>query len=72
MLELFGEVGAFFSLQLSSQTQFAEIKNKKVISQNQCEKKKMSLDAYKKGLDKQKQSEQGLPCLIFRQAFLKF
>ena len=35
-----GEIGANFSLQLSSQTQFAKIKNKKVIAENQCEKHK--------------------------------
>ena len=32
MLEQFGEVGANFSLQLSLRTQFAKIKNKKVIA----------------------------------------
>ena len=37
MLEPFGEVGANLSLQLSSRTQFAKIKNKKVIAENQCE-----------------------------------
>ena len=30
----------FFSLQLSSRTQFAKISNKKVIDENQCEKHK--------------------------------
>ena len=40
-----GEIGANFSLQLSSRTQFAKIDNKKVIAENQCEKhKKSSLD----------------------------
>ena len=38
-MELFGEIGANFSLQLSSQTQFARISNKKVIAENQCEKR---------------------------------
>ena len=32
----FGEIGAKFSLQLSSRTQFAKIDNKKVIAENQC------------------------------------
>ena len=41
----FGEIGANFSLQLSSRTEFAKIQNKKVIAENQCEKhKKSSLD----------------------------
>ena len=45
MLEPLGEVGANFSLQLSSRTQFTKINNKKVIVENQCEKhKKSSLD----------------------------
>ena len=35
-----GEVGANFSLQLSSRTQFTQINNKKVIAENQCEKHK--------------------------------
>ena len=35
-----GEIGANFSLQLSSQTQFAKISNKKVIAENQFEKHK--------------------------------
>ena len=40
-----GEIGANFSLQFSSRTQFAKISNKKVIAENQCEKhKKSSLD----------------------------
>ena len=44
MLEPLGEVGANFSLQLSSRTQFTKINNKKVIAENQCEKhKKTSL-----------------------------
>ena len=42
MLELLGEVGANFSLQLSSRTQFTKINNKKVIAENQCEKHKKS------------------------------
>ena len=43
MLELFGEDGANFSLQLSSRTQFAKIEiNTKVIAKNQCEKHKKS------------------------------
>ena len=42
MLEPFREVGTNFSLQLSLQTQFAKIKNKKVITENQCEKHKKS------------------------------
>ena len=33
----FREIGANFSLQLSSRTQFAKIKNKTVIAENQCE-----------------------------------
>ena len=37
-----GEIGANFSLQLSSRTQFAKINNKKVIAENQCEKHKKS------------------------------
>ena len=49
MLEPLGEIGANFSLQLSSQTQFTEINNKKVIAENQCEKhKKSSLGDFKK------------------------
>ena len=35
-----GEIGAHFSLQFSSRTQFAKISNKKVIAENQCEKHK--------------------------------
>ena len=42
MLEPLGDVGANFSLQLSSQTQFTKINNKKVIAENQCEKHKKS------------------------------
>ena len=42
MLEPFGDVGANFSLQLLSRTQFAKIKHKKVIAENQCEKHKKS------------------------------
>ena len=45
-LEPLGEVGANFSLQLSSRTQFTKINNKKVIAENQCEKhKKSSLES---------------------------
>ena len=47
MLEPLGEVGANFSLQLSSRTQFTKINNKKVIAENQSEKhKKSSLSMY--------------------------
>ena len=42
LIEPIGEVGANFSLQLSSRTQFAKIKNKEVIVENQCEKHKKS------------------------------
>ena len=42
MLEPLGEVGAIFSLQLSSRAQFTKINNKKVIVENQCEKHKKS------------------------------
>ena len=42
MLEPLGEVGANFSLQLLSRTQFTKINNKKVIAENQCEKHKKS------------------------------
>ena len=42
MFEPLGEVGANFSLQLSSRTQFTKINNKKVIAENQCEKHKKS------------------------------
>ena len=38
--EPFGEIGANFSLQLSSPTQFGKISNKKIISENQFEKHK--------------------------------
>ena len=41
-LDPLGEVGANFSLQLSSRTQFTKINNKKVIAENQCEKHKKS------------------------------
>ena len=41
-LEPFGEIGANFSLQLSSRTRFDKINKKKVISENQCEKLKKS------------------------------
>ena len=34
------KIGAIFSPQLSSRTQFAKISNKKVIPENQCEKHK--------------------------------
>ena len=37
-----GEIGANFSPQISSRTQFAKISNKKVIAENQCEKHKKS------------------------------
>ena len=48
MLEPLGEVGANFSLQLSSRTQFTKINNKKIIAENQCEKhKKSSLVIYR-------------------------
>ena len=40
-MEPFGEVGANFSLQLSSQTQFAKISNNKIIAENQFEKHKI-------------------------------
>ena len=40
IMELLGGIGANFSLQLSSQTQFAKISNQKVIAENQCEKHK--------------------------------
>ena len=42
MLEPLGEVGANFSLQLSSRTQFTKINNKKDSAENQCEKHKKS------------------------------
>ena len=42
LLEPLGEVGAIFSLQLSSRTQFTKINNKKVVAENQCEKHKKS------------------------------
>ena len=41
-LEPFGEIGAYFSLQLSSRTRFDKINKKKVIAENQCEKHKKS------------------------------
>ena len=41
-LEPFGEIGANFSLQLSSRTRFDKINKKKVIPENQCEKHKES------------------------------
>ena len=40
--EPFGEIGANFSLQLSSRTWFDKINKKKVIAENQCEKHKKS------------------------------
>ena len=40
ILEPFGKIGAKFSLQLSSRTQFAKISNKYVIAENHCEKHK--------------------------------
>ena len=43
----FGEIGANFSLQLSSRTRFDKIDKKKVIAENQCENhKKSSLGPY--------------------------
>ena len=42
MLKHIGEIGANFSLQLSSRTRFAKINSKKVIAKNQCEKHKKS------------------------------
>ena len=39
-LELFGEIGANFCLQLSSRTRFDKINKKNVIAENQCEKHK--------------------------------
>ena len=41
-LEPFGEIGANFSLQLSSRTWFDKINKKKVVAENQCEKHKKS------------------------------
>ena len=38
IMEIFGEIGAIFSLQLSLQTQSAKISNSIVIAENQCEK----------------------------------
>ena len=40
IMEPFGEIGTIFFLQLSSRTQFANISNKNVIAENQCEKHK--------------------------------
>ena len=40
IMEPSGKIGANFSLQLSSQTEFAKISNKIVIAENQCEKHK--------------------------------
>ena len=46
-MELFGEIGANFSLQLSSRTQFAKISNKKDIAENQCKNhKKLEFSNY--------------------------
>ena len=42
MFEPIEEVGANFSLQLSSRRQFTKVNNKKVIAENQCEKHKKS------------------------------
>ena len=42
MLEPLDEVGANFSLQLSSRRQFTKVNNKKVIAENHCEKHKKS------------------------------
>ena len=41
-LEPFGEIGANFSLELSSRTRFDKINEKKIIAENQCEKHKKS------------------------------
>ena len=38
----YGEIGANFSLQLSSRTRFDKINKQKVIAENQCEKHKKS------------------------------
>ena len=38
LLGPFGEIGAYFLVQLSSRSHFANIENKKVIAENQCEK----------------------------------
>ena len=46
-LEPFGEIGANFSLQLSSRTRFDKINKKKVIAENQCEKHKKSSLVYR-------------------------
>ena len=40
IMEPFGEIGANFSLQFSSRTQFAKIIYKNSIAENQCEKHK--------------------------------
>ena len=40
ILEPFGEVGAIFSLQLLSRTQYAKVSIQKVIAENDCEKHK--------------------------------
>ena len=41
-LKPFREIGANFSMQLSSRTLFDKINKKKVIAENQCEKHKKS------------------------------
>ena len=41
-LGLYGEIGANFSLQLSSRARFDKINKRKVIAENQCEKHKKS------------------------------
>ena len=47
IMKPFREVGAIFSLQFSSRTHFAQMKIKKVIAKNLCDKhKKSSLVAY--------------------------
>ena len=38
IMEPFGEIGANFSLQLSSRTWFSKISNKNVIAKKKCEK----------------------------------
>ena len=38
--EPFAEIGAYFPVQLSSRSHFANIENKKVIAENQCQKHK--------------------------------
>ena len=60
-----GEVGANFSLQLSSQTRFTKINNKKVIAENQCEKYKKSSLAKEQQAIIQQKSQHLSPCLRF-------